>query len=435
MAVLDRLRSPATADRLVAWTRWAVTGVTSVALVATLWLAVVLHAGAVYRTLRPNGPLCDFCAYYGSALAFRRGVNPYAADIGTIEREFGMSNDIPPHATDPPAFILAFEPFTLLSPHVGYWVWAGLNLVTLLWALVVLLGKRSGLSTTAALGLAALALLYGPVAWHFYFAQSKFPILLLLVLVARCLRDGDEAAAGLLLALASLLRIFPLLLVGYLVLRGRWKALIYCAAGVAIGSVVTTAIFGVHDSLGFFGASSFLTARAMQDLDGNASLAGFISRLFWHLARLGSHGDLWRLAAIAVASLGTLALTTMATVACKAESDQDSRSFGLWIVTSVMLFPIAFDYYLVLLIIPLGFLATAAYQGRASRRALWMAIAGYLLTRNPGALPFLLDAIGIQTSYFSFIIYSRFFPLLLEYISAFWLVTDFLPDDAVQVSS
>jgi MFS family permease len=119
-----------------------------------------------------------------------------------------------------------------------------------------------------------------------------------------------------------------------------------------------------------------------------------------------------------------LAISTLATLKQPIAKDHDGRAFALWVVTSVMLFPSAKDYYLVLLLIPCAALATAAAHGRASRRAIASSVASYVMTRYPWQQARLFGLVGSHIVGVSSVLGSAFFGLLAAYISMYWLVTD-----------
>jgi hypothetical protein len=62
----------------------------------------------------------------------------------------------------------------------------------------------------------ALTLMYPPLYQEFYYGETQCLILLLAVLMMVCAERGLDVAAGLLLALAGMLKVFPFALAGYL---------------------------------------------------------------------------------------------------------------------------------------------------------------------------------------------------------------------------
>jgi hypothetical protein len=245
----------------------------------------------------------------------------------------------------------------------------------------------------------------------------------MLVLMMRCLEDGYDGTAGLLFALACLTRMFPFVIGGYLMMRRRWRVILYAAAGSILFGAITVVFIGVANSLSFF-TSSLATASRLWDLDVNASLVTLVSRMFWHSGYSGPTVELLRKTAVVISVVLVLAISTLATLKRPIAEDRDRGAFSLWIITSVMLFPSAKHFYLVMLLIPFAALAAAAAHRRASRRAIAMAVASYLLSRYPGQQARLLGLVGSHIVGVRAVLASAFFPLLAAYISIYWLVTD-----------
>ena len=398
---------------------WTVAGI---AILSMVWTLAIAHTWSVAKILQYRNFPCDFCSFYSSDLALRAGVNPYKADLPAIESQLGTNSHIP-HATEPPTQLLLFEPFTWLSLPAAYWTWIALNVLALAVSLGLLLGPRSGLDNRIAWILVALAILYTPVGTHFESAQNKFFVLLILIVMMRRMEDGYDVSAGLLLALAGLTRIFPFLLVGYLLIRRRWRVILYAAAGSVLLGAITIAFVGAANSLSFL-RSAIATSSQSWDLDYNASSVTMVSRMFWHSGYSGPVFEWVRIIAVVISVVLVLGVTTLATLKQPIAQDRDWRAFSLWIITSVMLFPSSKRYYLVMLLIPFAELAAAAAHGRASRRAIAMAAASYLLIRYPGQQARLLGLVGSHIAGVGAVLESAFFPLLAAYISIYWLVID-----------
>ena len=113
----------------------------------------------------------------------------------------------------------------------------------------------------------------------------------------------------------------------------------------------------------------------------NISLGAFISRLFWYsyTPTPGSAMELIRRVVVALAELGLLTLTVRATLRVEPGGDTGSRAFSLWVMTSVLLSPTAWVHYQAMALIPFALLADAVNRGRASHRALWIAVASYVV--------------------------------------------------------
>ncbi|HVA40611.1 MAG TPA: glycosyltransferase family 87 protein [Candidatus Binataceae bacterium] len=401
------------------------------AMLVPLWAAVVIGVVILIAALPGRANKWDYSIYYSSALAMREGMNPYTTDLTPLARSLGFELKKINHATDPPTFVMCFVPLTLLAPRPGFYVWTAINAGAFLLALILLFRWTPGLGRDAALAIAALTILFPPVLEHLIWGQNKMLVLLMFVLMLRWMERGRDAPAGLILAFASLLRIFPLLLVGYLILMKRWRVLAYTMVGLAVGGLVTLALVGIGRSFSFLLAPRLLTEQWAQALPGNIALATTMARMFWYFfgVHLGATLDWTRRAATWGAELGLLALTVRATVARPSSDDPEGRLFILWIMTAILASPTSWFYYLVLLALPMVKLSAAAANERTSRRALWAGVACYTLAwlyftavdmksqelaLHPNTLVWRVGASPVG---------------LLAYLSLYWFATDPAPAD------
>ena len=189
---------------------------------------------------------------------------------------------------------------------------------------------------------------------------------------------------------------------------------------------------GLSQTLSFVHGALWLTDYRVVNRVDNLSLGPFVSRMFWALTGTapGSSVDWMRRAAMAVADVVVLGLTIRATLEYSDRRDPDWRIYSLWIATAVMLTPVGWHHYLVLLAIPFVQMVASATEGRSSSRAIWMAALAYLLsaislrafsrfmvpppTAFQLALPWLARALE-ETS---------FVALLTGYFAAYWFATD-----------
>jgi hypothetical protein len=249
-------------------------------IIVALWVGAILQAVLSFGQVRGRVTHWDFSHYYLSALAMRAGLNPYTTDLRPLGRVLGIEGI--EHATYPPAFLLCFEPLTLMTPRAAYWAWFGVNVAALALALAVLFREIPSLRMRQIMALIPLAILYPPLGTHFFYAQTQVLILLLFVLMMWAMARGYDRTAGLFLALAGLIKIFPLLMVGYFVTRHRWRAVAYAAGGVIAGALVTITMIGVERSLGFINGVHSITSNEFIARPANIALGSFVSRVFWY---------------------------------------------------------------------------------------------------------------------------------------------------------
>jgi hypothetical protein len=351
------------------------------AMLVPLWAAVVIGLMVLIAALPGRANKWDYSIYYSSALAMRQGMNPYTTDLTPLAHSLGFELDKINHATDPPTFVMCFVPLTLLAPRPGFYVWTAINALAFLISLVLLFRWTPGLGRDGALAVAALTILFPPVIDHLVWGQNKMLVLLMFVLMLRWIERGRDGAAGLMLAFATLLRAFPLLLVGYFILRRRWRVVAYTIAGLAVGGLITLALAGVGTTLSFVLAPTYLTEQWREALPGNIAMGPTVARMFWYFfgLHLGPTLQWARKATVVAVELALLGFTLKATLSKPRDDDPDGRLFLLWIMTAILTAPTSWFYYLVLLAMPIVRLSAAAASNRTSVRALWAGVACYTL--------------------------------------------------------
>jgi hypothetical protein len=390
-----------------------------------VWIVALMIFGTLAAELPNRSNQLDFSHYYTSALAMRRGIDPYAIDLRPLANSLGLDVADNTRATYPPPFLLCFEPLTTLTPARAYWTWIAINVALTIAALFVLLGFDSHVDLTAALSLAGFALLYPPLVDNFSYAQSQVLVMLILALMMRWMERGIDRAAGIALAVAGLLRIFPLIMVGYLLARRRWTVLGYAIAGTVAGVAITLLLAGPHVTLSFVRALPFVVDPRWMMRGVNVSLNASVDRGFLYVLKfpLSPSAEIARQLATAACEIAILAFTYVSTAAPAADRDPDSRAFSLWVVATVLLAPTAWYHYLVLLFIPFAQLASAASVGRASNRSVWMAVASVITLLASmfvrGPLLALMSA-GILAA----VREAPFASLVMAYVSAYWFVSD-----------
>jgi hypothetical protein len=402
------------------------------AILAIVWLCALLVLVGTLSKLPGQWHRRDFSNYYESAWALRHGIDPYSTNLTPIGAQLGLETNWLVHASETPPFLICFEPLTRLRPRVAFWIWTAINFSALATAMYLLLAYRRALDGRTAMLLAALMLMAAPVNVSFYWGQSQLIILALMAAAMRAMDRNRDGTAGLMIAIASLLRAYPLLLVGYFIFRRKWRAVLFATAGIAAGGFATVAILGLSQTLSFIHGALWLTDYRVVSRVDNLSLGPFVSRMFWSVTgtAAGSSADWIRRAAIASADVVVLGLTIRATLTDRNRGDPDWRIYSLWIATAIMLTPVGWHHYLVLLAIPFVQMVASAAEGRSSPRAIWMAAGAYLLSAI-SLRAFSRFMVPPPTEFqISFPLLARaleetsFIALLTGYIAAYWFATD-----------
>ncbi len=304
----------------------------------------------------------------------------------------------------------------------AFWIWIAFNILALGIAVLMLVRRKcSGLDSRTIWTIVPLALLYGPVAIHFEYAQTVIVVLALLVLAMRALERGMDAAAGILLALAGLLRAFPLLLLVYLAVARYWRALAWAIVGLVIGGGLTIALVGPA-AFDFFNAISSARLSVYLQDPANLAIQAVVWRCFLFICRCRASELIGLMRGLAILSIEAVLLA----VAVKATwplngHDPEWGGFSLWIVLAIMLSPLVWSFYLVLLLIPYAQIVIGAYSGRASMRAILMAFGSYgaiSVTRTMGA------GVEIGGPFAALLEQGAWVSLLMAYVAMYWFVVD-----------
>lgn len=194
-----------------------------------------------------------------------------------VHEEYGVGMRLNVH---PPLTALMFAPLTLLSFPAAALLWT-LGSVAMLFGVVWLLVAEFDLPLHGPWRLLVplLMLNWYPVWQHLHVGQ--FTILLLAMIVGAwwCERHGHPWFAGLLLGAATMLKIYPALLLGYALLRRRWRVLGGAAGCMLVLLAAQMAVNPQHWAE-YFGQVAPANAATWMPNARNASLATISMRLF-----------------------------------------------------------------------------------------------------------------------------------------------------------
>lgn len=249
-----------------------------------LYLQFVFLYGWQYRNI-PNVDLPSF--YAASARLFRYGESPY--DLAGL-RLF-MAQDaryVYPFVYPPPSLLLFFPLSELSYAHARLAALLVNHLIflALLWVIPVhLLRVRPEHGLAFALCVVYL-LTFHPVAVTLDHGQVNIMLLAFIVLFWLFARRNYAFLAGFFLALAILLKTYPLLIIPFLLLAGRWRESAYALGWIGVATLISLMIIPApiwHDWIttvlpggGYTGNPPGLASAAIW----NQSLNGIFSRAF-----------------------------------------------------------------------------------------------------------------------------------------------------------
>lgn len=403
-----------------------VNALTKTWILAILWAGVLAHLWKLFETLGDRVHRWDFSLYYLTSYAQAHSLNPYTTDLTPLAHRLGLAPGLPGgNFLDLPVMMIAMEPLTWLSVPTAYWTWFTINVVALTLALFLLLRGHQAMRPRFLLAWLALAFLHPSFGMHFYYAQSQILVLLMLVMIMRWTAQRRGVPAGLMLGVVSMLRAYPLALGGYFLVRRNWRILIYAAIAIAAGFALTVAIAGLEPWRGFLLQLSVHTVDNHSDSPANVALVHTVSRFLALLIGGGSSPtlQLTRLGAAMFANLAIVALSLKVTDDTRQLPDDDWRVYSLWVVTMLLVSPVTWVHSLILLLLPFAKLTIAVVEGRASRRAMWMAVISYaMITFASGWHQSVGTYDTNQPS--SWIAELSPLSLIVAYVSIYWFATD-----------
>lgn len=176
----------------------------------------------------------DFSVHYDSARALLDGINPY----------IGGNNFFIPDVY-PPFSQIIFIPFSLLPPHTAALVWTILS-IAMYYVSLVLLVRLAGRTRNELYLLAGvLNVTFFPLKFTLGMGQINTAILLLFVaFLYFLLRKKRGDLAGLAVGMSLVLKLFPVSLPIYLILKKQYGAICWMTNVVLATILVSLVLFG-----------------------------------------------------------------------------------------------------------------------------------------------------------------------------------------------
>jgi alpha-1,2-mannosyltransferase len=332
------------------------------AVLAAIATCALLVRAALAMVARLRGHPWDGVVDWASARSFWAGENPYAAAT-IVKNGLGGWGGI----GHPPTTAFWFLPFARLE--LGSLSQAlALVVVFLLSVHLVLVCTELRLARPLLVSSLLFALVLS-TPWfidHLEVAQISELIAFAYVLAWFDLRRGQEVRAGVVLGLATTLKLFPALLVLYLLVTRRLRAFAAACASFAAVALVMTARFGWASWPLFFSQQAEIARRWTGHIR-NGSLHGVVLRLATRgcAVQVPTRPDVS--VAVTGLSLALIAAALWFERRARGAPGAFDLSFALLCTLSAFLNPWTWEHYDVLLILPLLIVAVAVRRALAAR--------------------------------------------------------------------
>src|SRR5271154_1681068 len=97
------------------------------AILTVVWIVALLTLAGTFMKMSDQWHRRDFSNYYESAWALRPGIAPYSTTLTVVGAAVRLETSWRLRASEPPSFLLCFEPFPSLRPRVAFWIWTAIN--------------------------------------------------------------------------------------------------------------------------------------------------------------------------------------------------------------------------------------------------------------------------------------------------------------------
>jgi hypothetical protein len=270
--------SDATLRRILPASTVALVGDLVRALLWALAAMVCIAFGQVYlrmiRLTLADPSSSDFTIFYYTARMVADGLPMY----GESPSRYGVTW-VATHLgnLNPPHFQILFVPLAALPYGQALLAWVAISFASLVASLVVIARElRVPFTWKRFVALGAVTIGLAPFTTVAVTCEMTFVLMLPFALLWRAWRRGQWASAGAWLGVLVSLKLFFLVLVGWLALRRQWRALGACAASIAALVLLGCVVFG-FDAYRLWTHS--LGTVGWQWMAMNASWPGYASRL------------------------------------------------------------------------------------------------------------------------------------------------------------
>jgi hypothetical protein len=325
--------------------------------------ACLVFGGKFVESLRPPPTiLLDFFQEYASARNYREGLPIYAEQTATAWRYLDFNSQAEENNpfffhfnAHPPASVLLALPLGGLSYSDAFLAWNVLTFAAIaasFWIAVRQLNVR--FSPWSCLPLLVLLLVSN--LFRQQFNQGQLNAFLLLLITGAWAADRSEKPwlSGALLGTATAVKLFPGFLFLYPVCRGQWRPVVSGVVAFFAVNGVALALLGPETYADYY-RNVLPHLGVYRDVWLNSSLSGYWHKLFD--TRSGHNLPLWHAPALAqfatVASCTTAVLIVAFHIVQARSRRQKDLAFGLTLNGMLLVSPITWDHYFLLVALPL----------------------------------------------------------------------------------
>ena len=341
--------------------RWRITGLTILLVILILVFLVIVTANSA------NPYNSDFLKFYLSARFWLGEQSIYTpATLDTLPEDIQIdpdlfANPILPNL-NPPFQSLLISPFGLLNYPNAYWTWSLVSLALGLLAVYLIFNAyQEELHSLHVFELSIIFLLFFPTILSILSGQISIILLFLITIAWVSARKRKDRLAGIALGIALSFKIFSGLFIPVLIIQRRWNLLKWYLGTFITCNLVAIFLVGWDDHIEYLKTISSIT---WYSASWNTSFMGFFTRIFGDSESIPII-DSPITGLILTLVLSTLAVLLLLWLAKNTGIDNKydfDLVFSLTIISILLISPLGWIYYYVVLIIPLIVAWSAAKQ-------------------------------------------------------------------------
>src|SRR4030042_3118704 len=343
----------------------------------------------------------DFGSYYYSTKNLTEGRNPYF-DLGN---RFGFF-------LYPPPVLFLFLPLTLISYSVAGKIFTAISIFCFLLSIYLLLIIiKVELFSNLGMFLSILAFNFFPAKFTLGMGQINNIVLLGVILFIYFSLNKEWIYSGIFLALASLLKVWPVILLTVPLINSRWKILLSFAAVLAFVFMITYPILGKDVYYYFFLVTlpSLFTNTAGTYC--NTSLSGFLLRKINNPATFKAIRDILDLMILSATLYLTMKFSQI-------KNNIMLLNVSVLITLSLILTSTSWQHHFVWLLVPLFLTFSYIRKNKMNLKYYFALGVSYVLValnlKNPSSIPVLFQS---HVFFGAFLLYIFDIRLLMKRIN------------------
>jgi len=311
----------------------------------------------VEYTLVRSLAVSDFAQDYVAAYALRHGIDIFGPNLRALGLSLLQFEKLDNY--HPPFTALLFLPFSFLHFPWAFMLWNVFSLLIYV-GLVLLLLQSYGLLTARWLRLSSVLLLWEPFTSSIFLGQLSVALSFAIIFSHLLLQIGRDRLAGVLLGLATLVKLYPGLILLYLVSQRRWRCSVVFVVTLISGLLMMILSMGSETLMYYIRNVIPEQTRVFANSPLNISVGSVIKTLF--------EPTIFSLPPFpfpVVGQVATLAISGLliSAVALFSYYHNETRFaddiFSLFCITMLLTSPITWYHSCILLLLPLALLTRA----------------------------------------------------------------------------